>query len=82
MPLDVPVIYDRLTAVFRDVFDDDSVTPAATTTAADIPDWDSLAHIRLIVAVEKAFSVRFSAAEAGGMKNVGEFVEMIRRKAA
>lgn len=80
MALEATAVFERLIAVFRDVFDDDSVTPTAETTAADIPDWDSLAHIRLIVAVEKAFGVRFSAAEAGGMKNVGEFVELIRRK--
>ena len=45
-------IYNRLNEVFREVFDDDSITVNAETTAADIEDWDSLTHIQLIAAVD------------------------------
>ena len=48
-------IYDRLNGVFRDVFDDETITVDAETTANDIDDWDSLEHIRLIAAVEDEF---------------------------
>jgi acyl carrier protein len=50
-------------------------------TADDVDGWDSLSHIRLVLGVAKAFGVKFSAAEVGGLKNVGEFVEVIRAKA-
>ena len=53
-------IYNRLNEVFREVFDDDSITVNAETTAADIEDWDSLTHIQLIAAVEDEFGVKFS----------------------
>ena len=74
-------VYDKLTTVFRDVFDEDDLVLTPKTTADDVDGWDSLSHIRLVLAVSKAFGVKFSAAEVGGLKNVGEFVDVIRTKA-
>lgn len=70
-------IYTELNDVFRDVFDDDTICVTADTTAADIEDWDSLEHIRLIAAVEQAFGIRFKMGEVASMKNVGEMVSII-----
>ena len=70
-------IYDMLNEVFRDVFDDDSITVSDSTTANDIEDWDSLEHINLVVAVEKRFNVKFGMNEVTGMKNVGDMVKII-----
>lgn len=74
-------IFDRLNGVFRDVFDDDSITVNEATTAADIEDWDSLNHITLIDAVESEFGVRFTMGEVSGMKNVGEMAAIIKERA-
>jgi acyl carrier protein len=73
-------IYDRLTRVFRNVFDDDSLVPTATMTAADVQDWDSVNHITLIVAVEEEFGVKFKTAEIEKMKNVGQMVDVLQAK--
>lgn len=70
-------IYERLEKVFRDVFDDDSITLTAETTSADIEDWDSIEHINLVGAVEDEFGLRFKMKEVSGMKNVGEMVGII-----
>ena len=70
-------IYEKLNEVFQDVFDDDSITVNSETTADDIEDWDSLEHINLVSAVEKAFGVKFTMAQVVGMKNVGEMVDVI-----
>lgn len=74
-------IYERLSTVFRDVFDDERITVTADTTAADIDDWDSLNHITLISAVEDEFRVRFTMGEVSTMKNVGEMAEIIASRA-
>lgn len=74
-------IFERLNEVFRDVFDDDSITVNESTTAEDIEDWDSLNHITLIDAVESEFGVRFTMGEVSGMKNVGEMAQIIRDRA-
>ena len=73
-------IYDKLNEVFQDIFDDDSITVSASTTADDIEDWDSLEHIRLIAAVERRFGVCFKMGEVSSMKNVGEMVSIINER--
>lgn len=74
-------IYQRLTVIFREVFDDQAIVVRPDLTANNFPEWDSLSHIRLVLAIEKAFQVRFAASEIGRLKNIGEFVELIQSKA-
>ena len=73
-------IFEKLTPIFQDVFDDDEIVLVSDLTAADVDEWDSLSHIRLIVSVEQAFEISFTAAEVGRLENVGEFAELIERK--
>ena len=74
-------IMERLTEVFREVFDDDSININNRTTANDIEEWDSLEHINLIEAVEKEFSMRLQMREVSGMKDVGEMADIIAERA-
>ena len=73
-------IYARLDAIFRDIFDDETIVVTPELTASDVLEWDSLNHIRLMLSVQKAFKTRFSAAEIANLKNVGELAELIRVK--
>jgi acyl carrier protein len=75
-----PALYQKLTEVFHDVFDDDSITVTPGLSAKDVDGWDSLAHIRLIVTVEKTFQVRFSTTEIGSLKTVSDLVYLIQLK--
>jgi acyl carrier protein len=75
---------DEIRNIMSDVFDVDldreSVTPE--TSANDIEEWDSLSHIRLMVAIERKFGVRFTNAEIESLKRVGDLVALIENKAA
>ena len=71
----------RLNEVLRDVFDNDELVISDSTTADDIEAWDSLEHISLIAAVEKAFKMRFTMKEVSGMKNVGEMINILCERA-
>jgi len=71
---------EKLTVVFRDVFDDEELAITPQTTASDIENWDSLMHVTLLVNVEKSFGVKFSSLEVAGLKNVGELVAMVDAK--
>jgi acyl carrier protein len=73
-------IYVQLTNIFHDVFGDDDLVLRPELTAEDVPEWDSLSHVRLILAVQKAFGTKFSAAQTAKLKNVGELAELIRAK--
>jgi acyl carrier protein len=75
-------IYAALTGVFRDVFDDDTITIGPETTASDIDGWDSQAHVTLVVATEMKFGIRFRTAEFEKLRNVGDFVRLIEGKCA
>jgi acyl carrier protein len=72
----------RLTALFREVFNDPDLTISPATTADDIEDWDSVTHITLIVAVEQDFDIHIKVAEMDGLHDVGEFVRLIDSKRA
>lgn len=80
--MDNTEILRKVEEVFRDVLDDDEITLAATTSANDIEEWDSLTHVELVRAVEKAFGIRFTSAEILAWKNVGEMVESVARHKA
>lgn len=70
-------IYSRLNEVFRDVFDDEEITVDEQTTADDIDDWDSLAQISLIAAIESEFGIRFDMKTALSLKNAGDIARQI-----
>lgn len=71
------IIYSQLNQIFRDVLDNDDINLTAKTTATNVPGWDSLAHINLILAIERHFKIRFATTEIGGLDNLGELVAMI-----
>ena len=54
-------IFSKLHEIFLDVFDLDELELTDETSANDIEEWDSLSHIQLIVAIEKAFGIKFTS---------------------
>jgi acyl carrier protein len=73
-------IFERLTPLLRDVFDDDDIVATPELTAQKVGGWDSLGNVRLFLEIEKEFSVRFSATEIISLKNVGQLVDLIEKK--
>ena len=73
-------IYNQLTGIFHDIFDDDTLTLTPEMTAADVPEWDSFNHINLIVAVEARLKIKFQTAELESMNSVGHLVKVIEQK--
>jgi acyl carrier protein len=63
--------------IFKTVFSDATLSVSATTSASDIDDWDSLAQIRLLMAMEQTFDIQFALDEVEDLQNVGEIVELI-----
>lgn len=74
-------IFSKLNEIFEDVLDLDE-TPNLTdaTSANDIEEWDSLSHVQLIVAIEKAFKLKFTSSEIMKWQNVGQMIDTIQTK--
>ena len=79
--MDRAEVYERLTEVFRDIFDDQSIEISDATTAKDIDGWDSLSHISLLEGAEDEFDIHFDMKAIQKLKNVGEMVDLIQELA-
>jgi acyl carrier protein len=73
-------IYEELTSVFREVFQDENLNIDAGTTAEDVSGWDSTANVTLILAIEMKFGVVFHTGEVDEMQRVGDLADAIERK--
>lgn len=78
--MEINEILEKVNGVFKDVLDNDNIKLTEETTANDVEEWDSLSHIQLIVALERAFKIRFNAAEIRNWKNISEMCEAIKSK--
>ncbi len=65
-------VHEQLEEVFRAVFNDDSIRLEDGTTAKDIPGWDSVAHINLMLSIEQSFNVQFRGDQFSKFENIGE----------
>lgn len=75
--MDREQIFETLNEIFRDVFDDKSITVGEDTTADDIDGWDSLTHITLLATIEDEFDIKFDMKDVIKLKNVGEMADLI-----
>jgi len=73
---------EKLTDVFRTVFDDPTIVLRPDMTANDVEGWDSLSHVNLILAIELGFDIQFSQKELLTFKTVGDLTASINRKLA
>jgi len=72
-------ILERVQLIFRECFDNDTLVIERSTTAKDVENWDSLNHVNLLAAIEKEFGFEFTLTEMGGLKNVGEMLDLIHQ---
>ena len=70
-------VFERLTKVFQETLDDDSIILQETTTANDVEGWDSYEHINLMVGVEDEFGIKIPMGKVAHMKNVGELADLV-----
>ena len=69
-----------LLPIFRDVFENDEIEISETTVAGDIPEWDSLNHIYLVVAIEKYFKVKFTTHQIQSWQCVGDVLNELNNR--
>lgn len=75
-------ILTRLSAVFSTTFNMPNLQISDTTRKDDIPDWDSLANIRLLMAVEKELGIKFSTRDIASIRDLPDLIEAIAKRQA
>ena len=73
-------IYQKLTPIFHQVFNNNRISLTPELSADDVDGWDSLRNIRLILSVEKAFHVKFTASDVDRLECVGDLVYLVKSR--
>ena len=73
-------IYEGLTEVVHDVFGDDTLTLTPTLSAEQVPGWDSVRMVTIILGVEQRFGVKLRSREVDQLKNVGDLARLVQAK--
>lgn len=68
---------ERLTKVFRSVFERDDLVLRSDLAAVDVDNWDSFNHINLILALEEEYEISFTTEQITGLQNVGDLVGLL-----
>jgi acyl carrier protein len=70
-------VRERVRAIFADVFDDPDFELRDDLRAEDVPSWDSLNHINLIVGIEMEFGCQFDGDEIAALTCVGDLFTLL-----
>jgi acyl carrier protein len=70
-PSERTAIDEELEELVRALFNDDEIVLEDDAAWSEIPGWDSLAHVNLVVSVEETFGVEFDEEELGTFTTVG-----------
>jgi len=73
-------IIEKLTAIFHEVFNDNTIVLRDEMTAKDVENWDSLTHMLMITKVEKTFGIKFKLKELNRLKQVGDLISVVESK--
>ena len=71
---------DKLSGIFKILFNRPDLELNDNLSAKDVPGWDSFNHVNLIINIEEAFGVQFTNDEVGGMQNVGSLKTLLASK--
>jgi len=70
----------RLEKVIRGVFPIEEETIDENWTSDDIPDWDSVGHLNLIMEIEKEFDIKIEIEEMFEVEKLGDISRILKKK--
>ena len=74
------MITNELKQVILDALNLEDWDISDATLAEQVPGWDSLSHVTVLLAVEKHFAVRFQSREVLKLKNIGDLQRLVDSK--
>lgn len=70
----------RLEKVIREVFPIEAETIDENWTSDDIPDWDSVGHLNLIMEIEKEFNIKIEIEEMFEVEKLGDIIPILQKR--
>jgi acyl carrier protein len=70
---------DTFRTILEDVLEEENLVITESTTAKEVPGWDSLNHVRLLVHIEQAYGISFPVDSVERLENVGELIALVNR---
>lgn len=67
----------RLQRIFREILDEPSLQLDAAFSTAGNPQWDSVAMVQIVLAVEEEFGVQLQMDQVAGIKSVGDILKLL-----
>ena len=68
---------DSIQSIFQEIFDDPKLEVRPSTNRNDIPNWDSVVQVKIVLAIEEAFGMRFTTSEVAQFHSVGDFLHAL-----
>ncbi len=73
-------LLEKVSEILGEIVDDENLRLTEETVADDVADWDSTNHVRLMIAIESTFGIRFESSEIASPENVGALLDLIEAK--
>jgi acyl carrier protein len=74
------ITIEQLQEIFRNAFSSD-VSIDSETSKENLPEWDSINHLNLIVELEDQLNFQFTPEEIESIKSVHILLDLIQKKA-
>jgi len=73
-------ILNTVTSILRDILHQPELVLTEASSSDQVERWDSLAHVNLIISIERHYKIKFSLGEIKQLRNVGEMIQLIAAK--
>ena len=73
-------VLSKITEILSEVIDSPQLQLTEESTADGVEDWDSVNHVKLLIALESDLGIQFGTDEVNGIKNVGGLIDAIQTK--
>jgi acyl carrier protein len=75
-------VLSKITEILAELLDNPELQLTEESTADSVEDWDSVNHVKLLIALESDLGIQFATDEVNGVQNVGALIDVIQNKLA
>ncbi len=71
--------FGRVAGILSAMFGIDEASITRETTADDVPSWDSITHVYVILEIERLLGLRLDTEAVFALENVGDLADLVAR---